>query len=52
MTFEAMHRPLQDYFAALAAAGLLTEAVREVRSRNGSRWDRLPLFLDARAVRG
>jgi SAM-dependent methyltransferase len=51
MTFEAMHRPLQDYFAAMDAAGLLTEAVREVRSSDGSRWDRLPLFLDGRAVR-
>jgi SAM-dependent methyltransferase len=51
MTFEAMHRPLQDYFAALEAAGLLTEAVREVRSMDGTRWERLPLFLDARAVR-
>jgi SAM-dependent methyltransferase len=51
MTFEAMHRPLQDYFAAMAAAGLLTETVREVRSRGGSRWRRVPMFLDARAVR-
>jgi SAM-dependent methyltransferase len=51
MTFEAMHRPLQDYFAALAAAGLVTETLREVRSRNGSQFDRIPLFIDARAVR-
>jgi SAM-dependent methyltransferase len=51
MTFEAMHRPLEDYFAALEATGLLTESVREVRSTNGSRWDRIPLFLDARAVK-
>jgi len=51
MTFEAMHRPLQDYFAAMAAAGLATEAVREVRPGNGDLWDRVPLFLDARAVK-
>lgn len=25
MTFEAMHRPLEDYFAAMEAAGLATE---------------------------
>jgi SAM-dependent methyltransferase len=51
MTFEAMHRPLQDYFAALAAAGLLTETLREVRTGNGGQSDRIPWFLDARAVR-
>jgi SAM-dependent methyltransferase len=51
MTFEAMHRPLQDYFGALAAAGLLTETMREVRSGSGGKWSRIPLFLDARAVR-
>jgi SAM-dependent methyltransferase len=51
MTFEAMHRPLQDYFAALAAAGLLTETLREVRTSDGSQSDRIPWFIDARAVR-
>jgi SAM-dependent methyltransferase len=51
MTFEAMHRPLQDYFAALAAAGLLTETLREVGTRNGGQSDRIPWFLDARVVR-
>jgi SAM-dependent methyltransferase len=51
MTFELMHRPLQEYFAAMEAAGLLTEALREVRPHDGSRWDRVPMFLDVRAVR-
>jgi SAM-dependent methyltransferase len=51
MTFEAMRRPLRDYFAALAAAGLLTETLREVRNINGSQTDRIPWFIDARAVR-
>jgi SAM-dependent methyltransferase len=51
MTFEVMHRPLGDYFDALEAAGLLTEAVREPRQGDGGRWDRVPLFLDLRAVR-
>lgn len=51
MAFKQMHRPLQDYFAAMEDAGLLTEALREVRPHNGGRWDRVPLFLDVRAVR-
>jgi SAM-dependent methyltransferase len=51
MTFEAMHRPLQDYFLALEEAGLLVEAVREPGNGKGGGWDRLPLFLDIRAVR-
>ena len=51
MVFESVHRPLEDYFAALEGAGLLTETVREPPRGNGGRWDRLPLFLDVRAVR-
>ena len=51
MTFEAMHRPLEDYFGALAAAGLVTETLREVRTSNGSQSDRIPWFIDARALR-
>src|SRR5262249_55618375 len=51
MTFESRHRPLQDYFAALEATGLLTEVLREPRPLSGSQWDRLPLFIDLRAVR-
>jgi SAM-dependent methyltransferase len=50
MAFEAMHRPLEDYFAALERAGLLTEAVREPQP-GGGRWERVPLFLDVLAVR-
>jgi SAM-dependent methyltransferase len=51
MRFVAHHRPLEAYFAAMQRAGLLTEAVREVRPGNGDQWDRVPLFLDFRAVR-
>ena len=51
MAFEAMHRPLRDYFGALEEAGLCTEAVREPQPGDGGRWDRVPLFLDLRAVR-
>jgi SAM-dependent methyltransferase len=51
MTFEAMHRPLEDYFAALEEARLLTETVLEPRPGDGGRWERVPLFLDVRAVR-
>ncbi len=51
MTFDSRHWALEDYFAALQSAGLLAEAVREPLERDGSRWDRVPLFLDLRAVR-
>lgn len=52
------HRPLQDYVAACADAGLLVERLREpavpdeaLRSRRDRRWQRLPMFLHIRAVR-
>jgi SAM-dependent methyltransferase len=51
MTFDGRHWPLEDYFAALEGAGLLTEALVEPRPGNGGRWDRVPLFVDIRAVR-
>jgi SAM-dependent methyltransferase len=51
MTFESWHRPLRDYFAALEGIGMLTEAVREPQPLNGGRWDRVPLFVELRAVR-
>jgi SAM-dependent methyltransferase len=51
MTFDGWHWALEDYFRALEDAGLLTEAVTEPRLGNGGRWDRVPLFLDLRAVR-
>ncbi|HYW23181.1 MAG TPA: class I SAM-dependent methyltransferase [Terriglobales bacterium] len=51
MTFDGYHWSLEDYFAALERTGLLTEALVEPRPRTGGRWDRVPLFLDLRAVR-
>jgi SAM-dependent methyltransferase len=59
LTFHSEHRPLAAYFGALAAAGLLTETVREVRASDQSvverpsnaRWQRIPLFLHLRAVK-
>jgi SAM-dependent methyltransferase len=58
-TFHSEHRPLQAYMDALAAAGLLTEAIREVaasdrvvaRDPDARRWRRIPLFLHVRAVK-
>jgi SAM-dependent methyltransferase len=59
VTFHSEHRPLEAYFAALEAAGLVVEALREpavpehgFRSPRGERWQRLPLFLHLRARRG
>jgi SAM-dependent methyltransferase len=54
MTFLDAHRPLQDYFGALEAAGFVVERLREIRDdgdRDDSRWQRLPLFLHLRARR-
>jgi SAM-dependent methyltransferase len=54
MTFTSEHRPLQDYFATLEAAGLLVERLVEVPDTGdppGGRWRRLPLFLHLRAVK-
>ena len=51
MTFGFMHRPLEDYFAAMMEAGLAVEMVREPRPGDGSAWDRIPPFLGLRAVR-
>jgi SAM-dependent methyltransferase len=57
LTFHSEHRPLEAYFRAFEAAGLLTEAIREVKpsgqlvSRDPAarRWQRIPLFLHLRA---
>lgn len=56
MTFHSQHRPLEAYFLALEQAGLLVEALREpsvpkeaIVSEASRRWQRLPLFLHARA---
>jgi SAM-dependent methyltransferase len=54
MTFLDAHRPLQDYFAALEAAGLAVERLREIRDDGDpedNRWQRIPLFLHLRARR-
>jgi ubiquinone/menaquinone biosynthesis C-methylase UbiE len=54
MTFLDAHRPLQDYFQALEAAGLLVEHLREIPDTSDSegapRWRRVPLFLHIRAL--
>jgi SAM-dependent methyltransferase len=59
MTFHSEHRPLEAYGRALEAAGLLIEAIREVRPSDQQaaddpgerRWLRVPLFLHIRAVK-
>jgi SAM-dependent methyltransferase len=59
VTFHSEHRPLEDYSRALEAAGLLIEAIREVRppalaaaaDSAEHRWRRIPTFLQIRAVR-
>ncbi len=54
MTFASEHRPLQTYFDLLAGAGLRVDRLIEVPDLSdppGSRWRRLPLFLDLRARR-
>ncbi len=58
LTFHSEHRPLETYFEALAAAGLLTETIREVKASDqavakrpsDARWQRIPLFLHLRAI--
>lgn len=60
MTFHDTHRPLSDYFAALAAAGLHVVELREPRPDHAyaashpaaRRWRERPGFLHARAVLG
>ena len=59
MTFVGKHRPLQSYTDALAEAGLLIERIREpavpesaIREERMQRWQRIPLFLHCRAVKG
>ena len=59
LTFHSEHRPLETYFEALAAAGLLTETIREVKASDqavaerpsNARWQRIPLFLHLRAIK-
>jgi SAM-dependent methyltransferase len=52
MTFLDAHRPLEEYFNALESAGFVVEALREVEDTSdppGSRWRRMPCFLNLRA---
>ncbi len=49
MTFESQHRPISAYFDALAAAGLVVDALREPVTTGHDSWSRLPLFLHLRA---
>ena len=51
MTFESRHWTLGDYFDALAAGGLLVDALREIPDPEHSRSSRYPLFLHLRAVK-
>ncbi len=54
MTFTSEHRPLQAYFDLLAANGLHVDRLLETGDLTdppGSRWRRIPLFLDFRARR-
>lgn len=55
MSFAGRHRPLEAYFAALSATGLVVERLVEVPDRTdapASRWRRVPLFLHLTARRG
>jgi hypothetical protein len=52
MRFESEHRPLETYARALEYAGFAIEAMREVGEPDpASKWSRMPLLLDLRAVR-
>lgn len=58
VTFHSEHRPVEAYSRALEAAGLLIEAIREVRPRAQAatdpaelRWRRIPMFLHMKAVK-
>jgi SAM-dependent methyltransferase len=59
LTFHSEHRPLEAYSLALERAGLLIEAIRELRQPDEftardpaeRRWQRIPLFLQLRAVK-
>ena len=59
MTFHSEHRPLEAYSLALEEAGLLIEAIRELRAPDHlvarqpaeRRWQRVPMILHLRAVK-
>jgi hypothetical protein len=50
-TFEGPAYPLREYAAALEAAGLAIEALREPADPAGGRWARVPMFLMWRAIK-
>ena len=55
MTFTSVHRSLQALTAPIERAGLLIERLVEVPDPTdppGDRWQRIPLFLHLRAVKG
>lgn len=58
MHFAGWSHPLEDYFAALQAAGLAVTALREPRPTRvdggeapPAQWERMPLFLWMNAAR-
>jgi hypothetical protein len=59
LTFHSEHRPIEAYTRALEEAGLLIQALREVRAPDelvaldpaGRRWQRIPMFLHLRAIK-
>lgn len=59
VTLTSEHRPLEAYVQALTAAGFLVKELREpavpehaIGRPRQRRWQRVPLFLHIRAVRG
>jgi hypothetical protein len=54
MTFASVHRSLERVSRAILAAGLLVDHVAEIPDSTappGSRWQRIPLFLDIGAIK-
>jgi SAM-dependent methyltransferase len=51
MTFSSVHWTLQDYFDALATAGFVVEALREITDPGHARWSRYPVFLHLLAAK-
>ena len=49
MVFHSRHWTMEDYWGALAAAGLVVERLREVTDPTHPRWSRIPMFLHLRA---
>jgi SAM-dependent methyltransferase len=54
MTFASVHRSLERVSRAIVAAGLLVDHLAEIPDSTappGSRWQRIPLFLDVGAIK-